>query len=54
MIELRSRSVLDTRFRGYDDFLWGGSVRDSIVVPANAGTHNHRTLCCTKVFQQHS
>jgi hypothetical protein len=24
-----------------------------IVVPANAGTHNHRTLYCAKVVQQH-
>jgi len=32
--EPRSRGVLDTRFRGYDDFLWSGSVRYSIVVPA--------------------
>jgi hypothetical protein len=24
-----------------------------IVVPAKAGTHNHRTLCCAKVVQQH-
>jgi hypothetical protein len=24
----------------------------SIVVPANAGTHNHRTVCCAKVVEQ--
>jgi hypothetical protein len=52
MIEPRSRSVLDTRFRGYDDFLWSGSVRHLLVVPANAWTHNHRTACWTKAVEQ--
>jgi len=29
-----------------------GSCVTFIVVPANAGTHNHRTLCCAKVVEQ--
>jgi hypothetical protein len=27
----RGRGVLDTRFRGYDDFLWSGMVHYSYV-----------------------
>ena len=30
--ESRSRSVLDTRFRGYDDFFWSGSLHHSCVL----------------------
>jgi hypothetical protein len=47
-MESNGRGVLDTRVRGYDDCLWG----PIFVVPAKAGTHNHRTLCCAKVVQQ--
>jgi hypothetical protein len=38
MMESKGRGVLDPRFRGDDDHCW------SRVVPAKAGTHNHRSL----------